>query len=61
MFRTVTLAMAVFLDEGIMIAYCAPAEEAPERLDAVTAVAFPACHGALTGGPALTTVGHWPT
>ena len=39
----------------------APAEEAPERLDAVTAVAFPACHGALTGGPALTTVGHWPT
>ena len=37
------------------------AEEARQRLDAVTAVAFPSCHGALAADPALTSVGHWPT
>ena len=39
----------------------APAEEARQRLDTVTAVTFPACHDALASGPTLTTVGHWPT
>ena len=45
----------------VTLRVAARAEEAHQRLDTAAAVAFPACHGAFTGGSALTSVGHWPT